>query len=162
MANKYSNAGPGSLPEKWLEQSDGSYARQVATFAIDQATGTPQTALPPGRTSAASSVPTVMSNEDLAAVLPGKTTTNRSLATSTTAAAAMPQNTARRGWKVKNDSTIDVWINFTGTASAAAGSGNVKIVAGGYLASEPGYVETGAMSIIAASGTPAITIYEFS
>lgn len=138
-----------------------STAEVVATIGLN-GDGTPQTALPPGRAAAASSVPTVMSNEDLAAVLPGKTTTNRSLATSTTAAAAMPANTARRGWKVKNDSAIDVWINFTGTATAVAGSGNLKILAGGYLASEPGYVETGAMSIIAASGTPAITIYEFS
>ncbi|MEH3109024.1 MAG: hypothetical protein PGN22_02835 [Agrobacterium cavarae] len=140
----------------------GGNVSLVETYSIDPATGTPQTALPPGRANAATSVPTVMSNEDLAAVLPGKTTTNRSLATSTTAAQAMAANTARRGWKVKNDTAIDVWINFTGTATAVAGSGNFKVLAGGYLASEPGYVETGAMSIIAASGTPAITIYEFS
>lgn len=134
----------------------------VETISVDPTTGVAQTGLPPGRAAAASSVPTVLSNEDLSAVLPGKTTANRSLATSTTAVAAMPSNTSRRGWKVKNDSAIDVWINFTGTATSAAGSGNMKVAAGAYLASEPGYVETAAMSIIAASGTPAITIYEFS
>ncbi|MCZ7488158.1 hypothetical protein [Rhizobium rhizogenes] len=134
----------------------------VKTIAIDPATGSSQSGVPAGRASAANSIPTTQSTEDLAAVLPAKTTTNRSLATSTTAAAAMPANTARRGWKVKNDSAIDVWINFIGTATAVAGSGNLKVAAGAYLASEPGYVETGAMSIIAASGTPAITIYEFS
>lgn len=67
MANKYSNSGPGSLPEKWLEQSDGSYARQVATIGLN-GDGTPQTALPPGRAPAANSVPVAMSAEDKAAL----------------------------------------------------------------------------------------------
>lgn len=67
MASKYTNSGPGSLPEKWIEQADGSYTRQVATFAVD-ASGTPQTALPPGRANAAASVPVALSAEDYARI----------------------------------------------------------------------------------------------
>lgn len=87
--------------------------------------------------------------------------TNRSLTVTTTAAAAMAANASRTGWKIKNDTTTDVWINFIGTASAAAGSGNIKVAAGTYLASEPGFVSTGALSIICGSGTAAVTIMEF-
>ena len=41
-----------------------STAELVATVAVDPATGTAQTALPPGRAAAASSVPVVLSTED--------------------------------------------------------------------------------------------------
>lgn len=139
----------------------GTASNPVVTAASNGSGGTAPS-LSPGRAAAAASGPTVLSNEDLAAVLPGKTTTNRSVTASTTAANAMAANTARRGWKVKNDSAVDVWINFAAAAVAAAGTGNIKIASGGYLASEPGYVETAAMSIIAASATAAVTIYEFS
>lgn len=89
--------------------------------------------------------------------------TNRSIGVTTSAQTAAAANTARRGWKIKNDSDTDVWVNFVATATAAAGSGNFKIVAnGGYFASEPNMVERGAMSIIhAGTGTKNVTIYEF-
>lgn len=85
---------------------------------------------------------------------------NRSTTVTTTAANVMPQNSARSGWKVRNDCSVSVWINFDGAAAATPGSGNVQVVAGGYLASEPGFVETGAMSAVAASGTCALTARE--
>lgn len=43
-------------------------AEMVAAAIIDPATGTPQTALPPGRAPAVNSVPVAMSNEDKAAL----------------------------------------------------------------------------------------------
>lgn len=87
--------------------------------------------------------------------------TNRSLTIGTTAATAMAANTSRQGWKIKNDGgTGDVWINFDATATATPGGGNIKIPAGGYLASEPGFVETGAMSIIGSTAGLAVTIRE--
>lgn len=138
MADQTLLSGPQRFPERWRDNGDSTYQRVGATVLIDPATG--------GATSP----------------LPATTTTDRSLSASTTATNAMAANAARRGWKVKNDSAIDVYIRFTGTASAVAGGGNIKIAAGAYIASEPSYVETGAMSIIAASGTPAITIYEFT
>jgi hypothetical protein len=86
--------------------------------------------------------------------------TGRSATVSTTASTLMPANTARQGWKLKNDCTVAVWINFDATATAAAGSGNIQIPAGAYMASEPGFIETGAMSAIATSGTCALTARE--
>lgn len=86
--------------------------------------------------------------------------TNRSATVSTTASTIMAANTARSGWKAKNDCTVAVVINFDATATNAAGSGNIQIAPGAYLASEPGFVEIGAMSAIAASGTCALTVRE--
>lgn len=86
--------------------------------------------------------------------------TNRSATVATTASTLMPANPIRQGWKVKNDCSVAVWVNFDGTATAGAGSGNIQIVAGGYLSSEPGFVETGAMSAIASSGTCNLTVRE--
>ena len=74
-----------------------------------------------------------------------------------------PASLVRRLAKVylKNDTAIDVWFNIGGTAVAQAGGGNLRLPANG------GYFESGsttpaeAVSIIAASGTPAITAREF-
>ena len=87
--------------------------------------------------------------------------TNRSAAVTTTAANLMAANTARQGWKVKNDCAVSVWVSFDGAAAAAAGSGNIQVAAGGYLSSEPGFVETGALSAVAASGTCNLTAREY-
>lgn len=92
---------------------------------------------------------------------PNRTLTNRSISAGVAAQNAMIANANRMGWKIKNDTLVDVWINFTGTAVAAAGSGSIKVAAGGYLASEPGNVESTSMSIIAAAAATPITIYEF-
>lgn len=123
--------------------------------------GSSQSALPAGRALAAQSVPVALSSEDNAALLPARNGVNRSTSSGTAAAVAMPANLNRRGWKIKNDSTVDVWINFTTSATASAGGGNMKVAAnGGYLASEPSFVETGAMSIISTAAA-AVTIMEF-
>lgn len=86
--------------------------------------------------------------------------TNRSLSVAITATAVMAANTARRGWKIKNDCANAVWVNFDAAAAATAGGGNIKIAPGGYLASEPNFVETGAMSAIAETAACALTARE--
>ena len=159
--NDLSNAA-GAPIMKLKDMGDGTHAEVFVAVALDSG-GDPSEALPAGRAAASASVPTVMSNEDLAATLPARTVTDRSITAGVAAANAMAANASRRGWKIKNDTAIDIWVNFIGAATAVAGSGNMKVAAnGGYLASEPACVETGAMSIIAASGTPAVTILEFS
>lgn len=88
--------------------------------------------------------------------------TDKSAATSTASSVLMAANASRKGFFIKNDTTIDVWVNFGATAVATAGSGNYKIAAnGGYLESPPWGPTTSAINIIAASGTPAISAREF-
>lgn len=88
--------------------------------------------------------------------------TDRSRATSTASAQLMAANTSRVGYFIKNDDVIDVWVNFGGTAVAAAGSGNYKIAAnGGYLESPAWGVSTSVINIISTSGTPAVSAREF-
>jgi hypothetical protein len=85
--------------------------------------------------------------------------TDRSITASTTSQLLMPANTARRRFYVKNDSTIDVWLNPVSPAAASAGAGNIKVPAnGGYFELEN---STSAWYIIAVSGSPAITAREF-
>lgn len=84
--------------------------------------------------------------------------TNRSITATTSAQTLMAANTNRWKFIISNDSTIDIWVNLGGTASAVAGSGNKKIAANGGYWELSGY--SGAISIVAASGTPAITAYE--
>lgn len=87
-----------------------------------------------------------------------KAGTDKSITATTSAQTLMAASTTRGKFYVKNDSTIDVWINVGGTAVAAAGTGNIKVAANG------GYYElsgcSAAVSIIAASGTAAVTARE--
>lgn len=86
--------------------------------------------------------------------------TDRSITASTSSQQLMPANATRHGFLIKNDSTIDIWINIGSTAVAAAGGGNLKISAnGGYYEAPVGF--TTAINIIAASGSPAITAREY-
>ena len=90
------------------------------------------------------------------------TGTDRSITASTTSQQLMAANTARKGFYVKNDTAIDVYINPGATAVATAGGGNIKVAAsGGYYVSEPTFPTSSAINIIAASGTPAVTAREF-
>lgn len=103
----------------------------------------------------------VTSTGSLSVGRPAASGTDRSTTASTTAKVLMPANPDRIGFILKNDSTIDVWFNIGGTAAATAGSGNFRLPANG------GYFESGmvtpseAVSIIAVSGSPAITAREF-
>lgn len=56
-----------NLSEKMRDMGDGTFARVFATVGTNP-DGSAQTGLPPGRAAAASSVPTVLSNEDKAAL----------------------------------------------------------------------------------------------
>lgn len=90
------------------------------------------------------------------------TGTDRSIATSTASAQLMAANAVRTGFEIVNDTAIDVWINYGATAVATAGSGNRKIAAGtSFRSADGGFVYSGAINIIAASGTPAITAREY-
>lgn len=150
MADRTVFSGVGNIQEKWLDSGDGTFARRMATVQVDPSTGTAATALPARSDVTPNAIPTYAS---------GKAGVDRSITATTTAQQLMAAMTTRGRFYVKNDTAIDVWINIGGTATAAAGTGNIKLAASG------GYYElagcTDAISIIAASGTPAITAREF-
>lgn len=86
--------------------------------------------------------------------------TDRSITATTASQTLADANADRKGLLVKNDTTIDVWISFTGAAVAAAGAGSYRIAANGGWYETGGVVPTSAVTIIAASGTPAISALE--
>lgn len=106
-------------------------------------------------------VPIMVNGGVLGVARPTLTGTDRSIVTTTASAVVMAANAARMGFYFKNDTTINVWINIGATAQIQAGGGNIKIPANG------GYFESGTftpgepISIIAESGTPAITAREY-
>jgi hypothetical protein len=137
---------------------------RVAGAAVTGANAVP-TYLPGIANAAGTAAGTALTVQGTAAGLPIPTTvrgagTNRSATVGTTAVTLMAANTSRQGWKIKNDSAGDIWINFDATATAAPGGGNIKVPAGSYLSSEPGFVETGAMSAIGSAAGLAITARE--
>lgn len=86
------------------------------------------------------------------------TKTDRSITATTTNQVAAPANTSRRRLTVKNtDASISVFVNLG--AAATTGLGSIEVAAKGYL--EMNNV-TQALNIIAASGTPSVTIWEFA
>ena len=85
--------------------------------------------------------------------------TDRSLTATTTSAQLMAANTARTKFFIKNDTAIVVWINMGATAVATPGAGNIAIAANGGYFEFTGY--SGAVNIIAASTTAAVTAREF-
>ena len=85
--------------------------------------------------------------------------TDRSVTATTTSAQLMAANATRSKFFIKNDSLIVVWINMGATAVATAGGGNIAIAASGGFFEFAGY--SGAVNIIAASTTAAITAREF-
>jgi hypothetical protein len=82
-------------------------------------------------------------------------------ATGTSSAAlAVAANTGRRSLLIlaSPDNTVRVWVNVHGTATAAAPS--IPLDAGGRIvASAPG-CPSGAVSIIAPTGSPVVTVVE--
>lgn len=92
---------------------------------------------------------------------PASVGTDRSTAAGTTAKVLMAANADRIGFYLKNDTTIDVWFNIGGTAAATAGSGNMRLPANGGYYETGAFAPTEAISIIAVSGTAAITAREF-
>lgn len=114
-----------------------------------------------GQKTAAASAPVVIaSDQSVVAVRTAPLTgTDRSMTATTTSAQIMAANTGRTKFYIKNDTTIDVWINLGATAVATPGGGNIKIAANG------GYFEfngsSSAINIIAASTTAAVTAREF-
>lgn len=85
------------------------------------------------------------------------TKTDRSITASTTSQAAAAANTSRRRLVIKNnDAAISVFVNL-GTA-ATTGLGSIEVAPKGYLEMN-NVVQS--VNVIAASGTPGVTIWEF-
>lgn len=86
--------------------------------------------------------------------------TDRSGSASTTSAQVAATNSNRRYFYFQNlDASIAVYLNFG--SAATAGSGSIKIPAGGSFAMTMGdFVSTDAINVISASGTPAYTAKE--
>lgn len=85
--------------------------------------------------------------------------TDRSMTATTSSLQLMAAKAARMRFIVKNDSTVDVWINLGGTAAATPGGGNYRILANGGYFELQGY--SGVVNIVAASGTAAVSAMEF-
>jgi len=138
-----------ALAEMMVDMGDGTHARRIASVPVSSS-GAVQDGLPARADVTPSAVPVYAS---------GKAGTARDITASTTSQTLMAAMTTRGKFIVSNDSTVDVWINTLGRpAVAAAGGGNKKIAANGGYFELSGY--TGAVTIIAASGTAAITALE--
>lgn len=85
--------------------------------------------------------------------------TDRSVTATTSAAVLAAANPARKYLLIQNnDASIAIWVSFTGTASAGAGS--FKISAGASMVFEGGFVPTTSASVISASGTVQVSAME--
>lgn len=98
----------------------------------------------------------------VAAVAAKGALTNRSgtITAGGTAQAAVAANTSRNYLLIRNpiDATEALWINLTGTATAASPS--LRLDAGDILTFEGSFVPTNAVSVIAATTGHAFTIWE--
>lgn len=85
------------------------------------------------------------------------TKTDRSITASTSNQVAAPANTARRRLVIKNnDTAISVFVNLGVAATTSLGS--IEVAPKGYLEMN-NVVQS--VNIIAASGTPGVTVWEF-
>lgn len=94
---------------------------------------------------------------------PSRAVTNRSGATNATASTAtniIQANASREGFAIQNNSTSDIWISLTGTATFGAGSFVLK-AGGGYFESPPGGGGVGAVSAICAVAAAPFTAMEW-
>ncbi len=90
-----------------------------------------------------------------------KARTDRSISVTTTAQVLAAANATRLGLAIYNDSDTDCWINFGATATAAAGSGNIKVLSGGTYETPVWGCPTDACSVIhGGSGNKAVTAWE--
>ena len=97
----------------------------------------------------------------LPAYRPGTTYTSRSgtITTGGTAQTLMASNTARKGYRVMNLSTADLWINDEG-ATAIAGQPSFKIISGALYESPAFGASTAAISIFGATTAQAFQASE--
>ncbi|MNK27666.1 hypothetical protein D3C87_460280 [compost metagenome] len=81
------------------------------------------------------------------------TLTDRSgtITTGGTSQTLMAANPARRGWRIQNISTGDLWFNDLGGAAAVATPGSFKIAPGGYFETSFGGISTTAIRIVGAT-----------
>lgn len=60
----------------------------------------------------------------------------------------MAANPLRRGWRIQNNSTADLWFNDTGGTANAGGPGSFRIAAGGYFETSFGGISNTTISIV--------------
>lgn len=125
------------MPDRYIKREDDN---QVVERWIDMGDGTHAKAvvlLPPGASSGIK--------------------TDRSVAASSSSQIVAPAKAGRRKLIVKNlDAAISIFVNLG--ALATAGAGSIEVAAKGFL--ELDYVSE-SVNVIAASGSPAVTIWEF-
>lgn len=94
---------------------------------------------------------------------PSRAVTNRSgttNATANTASNIIVANASREGFAIQNNSTVDIWINLTGTAAIGVNSFVLK-AGGGYFESPPGGGGLGAVSAISSGAAVPFTAMEW-
>lgn len=74
-----------------------------------------------------------------------------SITAGATAQQLAASNTARKGWRLQNTSTGDLWFNDTGNAASIGGAGSFKVAAGGYYETPNGGASQTAISIYGAT-----------
>lgn len=132
MANETRYSQTGNLNEKWVDLGDKTYAKVVATMTVDE-DGTPQFGDGSGPK------------------------TDRSITASTSSQTAAPANDKRKKLLIQNmDPAINVHVNLG--VPATTGLGSVRIAPNGFLEISG---SSEALNIIAASGAPLVTIWEF-
>ena len=93
----------------------------------------------------------------------GATLTPRSgsIAAGGTAQQLAPANAARKGWRLQNTSTGDLWFNDTGGTASIGGADSFKIGAGGYYETPVGGSSQAAISIFGATTSQTFSASEW-
>lgn len=70
-------------------------------------------------------------------------------------------NASRRGWRLQNTSTGDLWFNDTGGAASIGGGGCFRVAPGGYYETPTGGASQTAVSIYGATTGQAFSASEW-
>lgn len=70
-------------------------------------------------------------------------------------------NAARKGWRLQNTSTNDLWFNDTGNTASVAGAGSFKVASGGYYETPNGGASQTAISIFGATTAQSFSASEW-
>lgn len=137
--------------------SAGAIVEQARNLAAGAATSALQTA---GNTSLASIVTALAALLSVDTVVRG-TATDRSgtIAAGGTAQQLMAANPSRRGWKIQNLSSGDLWFNGLGTAAASQPS--ERLPAGAWYETPAHHCGTGTISIFGSTTGQAFSAREF-
>lgn len=73
----------------------------------------------------------------------------------------MAANPTRRGWRIQNNSTGDLWFNDVGGAASANGLGCFKLAPGGYFETSFGGITSTVINIVGATTGQAFSASEW-